>query len=63
MSARRCPTCAGKGTVDRVKGMPRVLSYCGPNGERCPQETCPNCYGSGWVGTPDGPMSLPEERP
>ena len=62
MSAKMCGTCAGRGKVDDLRNVPRsgAWMYCGPNGERCPQMTCPNCYGTGWTGTPDGPMTVPD---
>lgn len=44
-----CPTCKRLGTVDKAMPAGTVMGYCGPNGERWPQETCQSCMGSGWV--------------
>lgn len=44
----RCPTCHGLGTINQAFPEGTVMGYCGPNGERWPQETCQSCGGSGW---------------
>lgn len=43
-----CPTCGGKGTINDPK-ITGTISYCGPNGENCPQVICQSCGGTGWV--------------
>lgn len=49
----KCPVCGGLGTVNKSFGDGMVMGYCGPNGERWPQEICQNCGGAQWVGSPD----------
>lgn len=44
-----CPTCHRKGRVIRADCIGVPMSYCGPNGERFPMETCRTCSGTGWV--------------
>jgi len=61
MTRCRCPTCKGLGTVNKAYPSGTIMSYSGPNGERWPQETCQNCNGSGWAGTPDALIEDVEE--
>ncbi len=48
-----CTVCGGKGSVPDPKYFGQAMMYCGPNGERSPHITCPNCHGEKFVGTPD----------
>lgn len=43
----RCPMCGGKGSIPdpKYEGVP--MEYVGPHGERCPEKTCPACFGTG----------------
>lgn len=49
-----CPTCGRLGKVNKAFPAGTVMGYCGPNGERWPQETCQTCMGFGWVNAPSG---------
>lgn len=52
-----CSVCKGKGTVNDPKvGGP--MSYCDMQGNTWPQMDCPNCAGSGQVGTPDSDLDF-----
>lgn len=50
-----CPTCNRLGRVPKAYPAGTAMSYCGPNGESWPHETCQSCMGSGWVND-DRPM-------
>ena len=52
MTRKHCPTCGGRGTVDKVYGPNMVMGYCDREGNSWPQEQCQNCCGQGWVGPP-----------
>lgn len=56
-----CPACGGKGTIADPKYFGRMMAYCGPNGERSPHITCPNCDGQKFVGKPDVYPLIPDD--
>lgn len=58
-----CKVCRGKGTVDNPRVGNGPMSYCDSKGNTWPQMTCPNCSGSGMVGTPDDIKDVFGERP
>lgn len=53
-----CSVCGGKGTIADPSWIGRTVMYSGPNGERVPQMTCPNCQGAKFVGVPDVPFPI-----
>lgn len=54
-----CPVCRGKGTIDDPKCLGMLILYCGPDAERVPQMTCPNCFGAQFVGVPQLGVDVP----
>ena len=56
-----CPVCHGKGTINDPECIGKMMAYCGPNGERVPQITCPNCAGEKFVGKPDVYPLIPDD--
>lgn len=44
-----CPTCKRRGTVDKAYPPGTLMMYCDKDGNRCPQEMCQTCNGSGWI--------------
>ncbi len=45
----RCPTCKGRGKVNKAYPPGTVMGYCDREGNRWPQEQCQSCAGVGWV--------------
>jgi hypothetical protein len=56
-----CPTCKRLGKVSKAFPAGTAMSYCGPDGERWPHETCQTCMGSGWVND-DRPIQTDAEK-